>query len=271
MTSHLTEFQRRRRDQMAPVWVTVSVGFGLAAFGVYLAAVEGAGFIERLSLREYVQVYDGPMPDRNRRPDSAKLVWISNQQYGVRTPGFEPAASVLVGTFLIVLGASIATGRFLVADGLRQFALAAGILWHAVGMTVGALYLLRAPQPMNLWPLLGVGVYAWFGLIPLTYGIPREWPFDRLYSATFGAFAGAIPGAIVGVVLGGGADLVRQVLIGQRAIEVSSTPGWIVGALSGGLLGAMVMFVYGWFQEPASADNDAASITATSFSEDEKR
>jgi hypothetical protein len=59
---------------MVAVWVTSSVGLGLVLFGLFLALVDGAGFVEKLSQREYVKVYEGKMPHTNDSRYRTRLV-----------------------------------------------------------------------------------------------------------------------------------------------------------------------------------------------------
>jgi H+/Cl- antiporter ClcA len=110
------------------------------------------------------------------------------------------------------------------------------VLWHSLGIYTCWCYVSLAPKPHDTWPLLAVGIYEWFGLIPAAFAVSEAALAGRLRSGVWHLWGGSLLGAVVGALVGFIAGGVWLFLPHGTGSEDGGYDWWMYGALGGGIV-----------------------------------
>jgi hypothetical protein len=219
-----------RQQTRVSKWTALGVGCLIAAIGIPMLVASVSSF-DDFAIRARFVLREERVP---RRLSDAPA----------RQHGFGYGLAAFLGMGFASLGLTVAAAPFLGATGRRRLAVVLAVCWHGLGAYACWCYVSLAPRPYDTWPFLAVGIYEWFGLIPLAIAVPEAALAGRLRSATWnlwgGSFLGAAFGALVGFVVGG----VWLFLPHEAGSGHVGYDGWMYGALAGGIAVGAAFFTW---------------------------
>jgi len=212
----------QERKTRGSKWAALGVGCLFAAVGL-VALVESVSNFDDFSIRARFV----PRNEVSRR---------SGADTAPREHGFGYGLGAFLGMVFASVGVSSAAAPFLGTTGRRRLAFVVAVLWHSLGIYTCWCYVSLAPKPYDTWPLLAVGIYEWFGLIPAASAVSESALAGRLRSGVWdlwgGGFLGAVVGALVGFLAGG----VWLFLPHGTGSQDGGYDWWMYGALGGGIV-----------------------------------